>query len=554
MNIFDSYQKVPKYNRNLFDLSRENLFSCNFGQLVPIMCEPLFPGDSFKLSPSAIVKTAPMLAPIYGQINVDIHCFVVPLRILWDRFDDWIYDPTKTPESGLTPPFIDKLGLMELSQNNNLLNYLKLPHLKLDKDAKPDVFETRNINVFKILGYLQIWKEYFRDEDLQSYPAWLDTPQKMDYNTIFTDGETEWFTEFRKRCWRKDYFTSARPWPQKGTPPVLSLFQSSEIPVNIRVNPNVAPSDVNNYFGNFVNVPQGEMNYEDSEAGIYHLSDNTFSRVGSQSWFWDTSQAAGVSIAELRSLFAVQKYLEMSAVVGSRYIEGNLAFWGVKVKDYRAQIPEFLGMTTQILHIDEIVQNSETDRTVQGHRTGQGSTAFVGKTFKYYASEFSLVYVLFSIRPRAVYPLGVDRFWNQLDQFDFPTPIFQSIGEQEVHQEELGVPKVLSDWEQLEKTFGYQSRYAHVRSAFDEIHGDFLDSLNFWHMARFFDHPDLVDLASDFITINGNGEDEANQPLNRIFAVTDEEAENNHKFWCDAWIGWRVKRELHYHTTPALIG
>ena len=548
MSIFDTSQSIPVQKRNLFDLSRENIFTTEFGYITPIMCEPLFPGDSFRLRPSVLVKSAPMLAPIYGTINVDIHAFVVPLRLLWKEFDKWIYDQTNVNH---VPPHVSKKTLIEASRPTNLLNYLGIPQGK-------DITSNKELNIFKILGYLQIWKEYFRDEDLQTYPDFLDDNSIEDYNTLYSQNTSE-FTSFKKRCWRKDYFTSARPWPQKGTPPVLSLFQSQEIPVSFRtfipqdaIGKRIYPTFLasnssaaftyNNMSSQYGEVPQS-----------YPSTPLIEGESGTINWFWDTSLAAGVDVAQLRTLFAVQKFLEKSAIVGSRYIEGNLAFFGTKIKDYRAQLPEFIGMTSQTLTIDEVVQNSETDKSLQGHRTGQASTAFSGRTFKYFASEFSLVYVLMSIRPRAVYFQGLGKFWKQLDQFDFPFPDFQSIGEQPISFDELIVGDHVSD-DDMDETFGYQSRYAEIRSAFDEVHGNFVSNLNFWHLARMFDR-EHTSLNSRFITIEHYDQDFPENSLDRIFAVLETSPKDqDHHFWCDAFIEWKVKRKFHYHTTPALIG
>ncbi|MCU0456964.1 MAG: hypothetical protein MUE74_11730, partial [Bacteroidales bacterium] len=49
-------------------------------------------------------------------------------------------------------------------------------------------------------GYNMIWNEYYRDQDLQE-------EVELDNETILLS------------AWEKDYFTTARPWQQKGTAP-----------------------------------------------------------------------------------------------------------------------------------------------------------------------------------------------------------------------------------------------------------------------------------------------------------------------------------------------
>lgn len=549
-SIFDTSAIVKFKRKNTFDLSRENCFTCDVGQLIPVVCEPLVPGDIVRISPSAIVKTAPMLAPVYGALEFDFHAFVVPLRLLWKDFSDWIFDN----ESTLVPPHV-RLEYLIAEGFRTTNDYLGLGQNK-------NIHSDRELNVFKFLGYFQIWKEYFRDEDLQDYPDFLDDNTISDYNSYYQAFHDFW-TKPLLRCWRKDYFTSARPWAQKGTPPLLSVFDDNakapltyngkyDIPGAVGDNANILfPSislpythatDVPADMGFFAGVGTDSSNLGDPYASAHY---GTTLRPGqAANWFVDlAANSQGVSVEMLRALFAMQRFQELEAVAGSRYIEGTLAFWGERVKDSRAQVPEFIGMCSQYIHVDEVVQNSETDVTVQGHRTGQGSTAFVGKTFKYYSTEYGLLYVLASIRPKATYFNAIPRFWRQLDQFDFPFPIFQHLGEQEILQSELDIASASSD-DDLEHTFGYQSRYAEYRSARDEVHGDFCGSLDFWHFARKLAQPQLDE---NFVTIQPNVQSQ----FNRIFAVTGE---NTNHFWIESYFHFKVKRRLKFHSVPTLIG
>ena len=62
---------------------------------------------------------------------------------------------------------------------------------------------------FPARAYFSVWNEYYRDETLQT---------KLDISTIGSG-----YGSLRKRCWRKDYFTSALPWQQRGVAPALPV-------------------------------------------------------------------------------------------------------------------------------------------------------------------------------------------------------------------------------------------------------------------------------------------------------------------------------------------
>lgn len=89
MSLFK--QVVTKKNkRNVFNLSHERKFSMNMGKLVPILCEDVIPGDTWKMSTEVMLRFAPMIAPIMHRVNVYTHFFFVPNRLVWDEWEEFI--------------------------------------------------------------------------------------------------------------------------------------------------------------------------------------------------------------------------------------------------------------------------------------------------------------------------------------------------------------------------------------------------------------------------------------------------------------------------------
>ena len=85
MKIFDRIQ-LTKPKKSVFDLSHERKFSMNMGDLVPILCQEVVPGDSFRLSLQQLVRMQPMLAPMMHRVNVTTHFFFVPNRLICFNF------------------------------------------------------------------------------------------------------------------------------------------------------------------------------------------------------------------------------------------------------------------------------------------------------------------------------------------------------------------------------------------------------------------------------------------------------------------------------------
>jgi len=72
--------------RSKFSLSHTNLLSCNMGNLIPVGLTEVLPGDSFQQATSALVRVSPLLAPVMHPVEVRIHHWFVPHRLVWE---DW---------------------------------------------------------------------------------------------------------------------------------------------------------------------------------------------------------------------------------------------------------------------------------------------------------------------------------------------------------------------------------------------------------------------------------------------------------------------------------
>ena len=80
--------KVPR--RNPFSRSYENHLTVDFGKIVPLLCEEVYPGDLFKIQTEVIIKLAALIAPAMSRIDAFIHYFFVPNRLLYEDWEKFI--------------------------------------------------------------------------------------------------------------------------------------------------------------------------------------------------------------------------------------------------------------------------------------------------------------------------------------------------------------------------------------------------------------------------------------------------------------------------------
>lgn len=89
-NIFTKVQlETPQ--RSTFDLSHDHKLSLKMGQLVPVWLQECMPSDKYHIKQQAMLRLMPMIAPIMHKVDVFMHTFFVPNRIIWPHWNGFIY-------------------------------------------------------------------------------------------------------------------------------------------------------------------------------------------------------------------------------------------------------------------------------------------------------------------------------------------------------------------------------------------------------------------------------------------------------------------------------
>ena len=430
-------------------------------QLIPVMCDEVVPGDFFQIGNQAVVRFQPLVAPILHEINMYVHYFFVPYRILWDDWEDFI-------SGGIDGQFSDPVPEWEPTDTTvgSLWDYLGFPTGVDPAGAYPLDFPRRAYNL--------VYNEYYRDETLQ-------TEVVLTNETILN------------RAWEKDYFTSSLPWQQRGTAPALPISGST----SAVFPPWQTGSGLQNmqaYLTNGVWVPG-------SGGTDAVLNNNTV----------DLSTASTFDIADLRLAFQIQKWMERNARAGARYTEFLRSHFGVSPRDERLQRPEYIGGSKSPCIISEVLQTSSTDATsAQGNLAGHGITVSDAYCGKYHAKEFGLIIGIMSVMPRSAYSQGIDRQWLRKTKYDFYFPEFANLSEQAITNAEICATGVSSHNVDI---FGYQGRYDEMRTKNSMIVGQMRGTFDYWHMGRQFDPLSPPVLNADFIKC---------VPRKDIFAVPSE--------------------------------
>lgn len=545
-NIFNSI-RMKRPRRNAFNLSYESKLTLNMGELVPIMCMPVVPGDKFRVNTESLVRLAPLVAPMMHRVNVFTHYFFVPNRLVWNDWETFITQGIDGEQKPVFPKFnLNMLSYSLLLQDGmfrdgSLWDYLGLPSIGkigtlADDKASPNSVSVPSsgftVSALPFRAYQLCYNEYYRDQNLTDPVNF-----SLDSGEILVNDLRNLLT-LRRRAWEKDYFTSALPWLQRGpevTVPVggdqfstVTLDRTAGNQMVLNNNGNAADGELFAPGVAGVTGTLGWKNESGSSSGPAWLDPNGTLKV-------DTSQL-GVNINDLRTSNALQRWFERNARGGSRYIEQILSHFGVRSSDARLQRPQFLGGGRMPISVSEVLQTSSTDETSpQANMAGHGISAGVNNGFKHYFEEHGYIIGIMSITPRSGYQQGVPRDFTKFDNMDFYFPEFAHLSEQEIKNKEI----YLSDDEKYnEGTFGYTPRYAEYKYKASESHGDFRGNLAYWHLNRIF--ADKPNLNTTFVECN---------PSNRVFATSETEDD---KFWVQMYQDVRALRLMPKYGTPML--
>lgn len=467
--------------RSKFGLSYYKLLTMKMGELVPIGLKMVLPGDTIQHATSALIRTTPLLAPIMTPVHARIHHFFVPLRIIWDEFEDFI---TGGPD-GMDATVFPTITIAGGAPQGSLADYLGVP---------PKTYNPGNstVSALPFRAYAACFNEYYRDQDLVQAVG------------LYTGSGNDTITnqDIQNVAWEKDYFTTCRPWTQKG--PEVTLPLGTEAPVlgigKADATFGSAGASARESDGQTATYANAAVvgDPDGASGSRFFVDSHTVGGSAFPNIRADLSSASAATINELRLAFALQRYEEARARYGSRFTE-YLAYLGVRSSDARLQRPEYLGGGKQTVQFSEVLSTSQSydssDDPVGppiGDMKGHGIGALRSNRYRRFFEEHGYVISFMSVKPRTIYADGLERHWNYRTKEDFFQKELQHIGQQEVKYKE-----VCEQHATPEDPFGYQDRYDELRRSESGIAGEFRSTLNYWHMARQFGSD--PELNADFI-------------------------------------------------------
>lgn len=129
------------------------LSTLRFGDLMPIFCQEVTPGDSWEGASHGIIRFAPLNYPAFVQGRINVFFFFSPHRLVDDEFEDRV-----TGVSAAAWP----------QRTVSQATYTTDEVYRAFGLGEPEAAGSYNVYRNPIAHYYNVWNEYFRDQELEA--------------------------------------------------------------------------------------------------------------------------------------------------------------------------------------------------------------------------------------------------------------------------------------------------------------------------------------------------------------------------------------------------
>lgn len=442
--------------RSFHDLSFIHSLSLDMGYLVPLAAIDVLPGDTFRSKVAMLARVAPLAKPVMHPVEIRVHNWFVPNRIIWDDWEDFIVGN----EGSVTYPTLSAANATEAA----LLDHMGIePVTGVSVDALP------------VRAYNLIFNEWYRDQDLVTARA-ISTASGADSTTDLG---------LARIAWPKDYFTTARANPQQGSAVEVG-FSAGSAPITgfgLYNTPGAASSKTIRETGGTSRSVTG-WSHEEGATGSGRsefIVEEDSGNTGYPAIYADLSGATGgIDINDLRNAISLQRIAEAREFFGSRYAD-YLRWYGINPRDGRLDRPEYLGGGKQTIQFSEVLSTAEGATVEVGELFGHGIAGVRQKPIRKMFEEHGWFISVMSVRPKGIYQNGIPRRFLRDQPTDFWHKELELMPWQEVDQLEIyggGTPGTV---------FGYAPRYDEYREIQSYVSGTFRGGTEEdWTLAREF--------------------------------------------------------------------
>lgn len=527
-NIMNMVNIKNNVHRSGFDLSRRNCFTAKVGEIIPVMCEEILPGDKWKINIREFMRTAPVQTASFGRVRQYYDFYFVPYNLLWDKWESWIMQTKQafhaksilaSADEFPTHPYMsmnEMLALFTDMQDHDSKYYLDysapvrvadttsvydgtarlMSYLGYPLSKSSGISGDLALNPFPVLAYQKIYQDYFRFSQWEDSAPWtynLDyilssNALKLQLNTIKQSSSANIPNMFTLRYCSldKDYFNGLLPTPQYGDTAIAGpLSGTGEVAatgnqrVDLQFVLNKSTSAASQHRSLVVPANGGDVTYAGSASGDpAQISGvlNTSYLDGSPSWRTYPG-SLGLSILLLRQAEALQKWKEITLSGDLDYKTQLQKHWNVNVSEDNSYMCKYLGGIANNLDISEVINTNLDSPESEAEIHGKGVSASNGN-INFSSHQYGLIMCVYHCKPIIEWNANnlLPRLLTKTKATDYAIPEFDQIGMESVLRGQF-IYNAAQNWS---NPIGYAPRYIDYKTTVDVVHGEFQDSLKPW--------------------------------------------------------------------------
>ena len=574
-NIMSLKSLKNKTSRNGFDLSSKRNFTAKSGELLPVRCWEILPGDSWSIDLKSFTRTQPLNTAAFARMREYYDFYFVPYDLLWNRANTALTQMYDNPQHAVSidplsnfvltgdmpyttceqiATYLNKVALDDGTERSanyfsynrgmcsaKLLEYLGYGNFYIYAQSKNNTWSSKplmsnlQLNVYGLLAYQKIYADYYRDSQWEKIsPSTFNVDYlngtQMDMRLSDTIN-ADYYNLFDLRyCnWQKDLFHGVLPRQQYGDVAVVSGT----------VNSGSLSGD-----GSITFTSDPVLGLNNFKGLQLDLKKDTFA-------------VSEFSILALRQMEFMQKWKEITQSGNKDYKEQVEKHWNVSPGDGLSEMCTYLGGTTSSLDINEVVNSNITGENaadIAGKGTGVGN----GRISFNSQGRYGLIMCIYHCLPLIDYTTDmVSPVFTKVNAADYAIPEFDRVGMQGVPLVSLTNP-LKSVLNNPVSVLGYAPRYIDYKTDVDSSVGAFKTSLKSWIISF-----DNMSVSGQFGSI-----DENNQPtpsvnplnytmfkvnpncLDPLFAVNVGDTVDTDNFLCSSFFDVKVVRNLDTDGLP----
>lgn len=559
-NVMNMKQVRNNVSRNGFDLSLKRNFTAKCGELLPVMCKEVIPGDKVTIDLSSFTRTMPVNTAAFARIREYYDFFFVPFSHLWNRSNVVLsqMDYNQQHAIGLMQDTTAYQGDMPFITSSQIVSYLRAMNGISGSDVsyKVNIFGfdraqtscklleylgygryydcltntdggfqyNLDLNAFGLLAYQKIYSDFYRDEQWEkSQPSTFNVDymtgtggMQMQIPGSYDAQNRPFFQDYNlfdlRYCnWQKDLYHGILPNAQYGDTAVVPVAVGSG--VNLNDSSQKVPILASGNYGSVYVQGSKTSGGSPSEFKVPGTQEGSWASVTNLAQVSNSANFGALSILALRQYEFLQKWKEIVQSTGQNYKDQTKAIWGVDVSDHLSERCTYLGGINSSLDINEVVNTNITGDNA-AEIAGKGVGVANGKITFDSRGEFGYIMCIYHCMPIVDYTTSyVEPQYLRVSAEDFANPVFDRVGMQQISDASiLNRFGAGYDFSEIPRILGYVPRYADYKTSIDTSVGAFIDSMSHWVVS--YDEEAIFNALTGSGAVSSAGDDTQPNPNN----------------------------------------